>query len=125
MPRLSSLAKMPSTTLSKDDQAVGFRLDSLSHFFCPMKWIAAVLLILLLALQYRLWVGQGSLAEVSRLTHSIEQKQSSNAVLRERNNALDAEVQDLKQGVDAIEERARSELGMVKKDETFFQIVDE
>ena len=90
-----------------------------------MKWIAAILFILLLALQYRLWVGQGSLAEVSRLSTSIEQKRASNSVLRERNNALDAEVQDLKQGVDAIEERARSELGMIKKDETFFQIVDE
>ena len=90
-----------------------------------MKWIAAILLIILLALQYRLWVGQGSLAEVSRLKQSIEQKQASNAILRERNNALDAEVQDLKQGVDAIEERARSELGMIKQDETFFQIVDE
>jgi len=90
-----------------------------------MKWIAAVLLIILLALQYRLWVGQGSLAEVTRLSQSIEQAKASNAQLRERNDALDAEVQDLKQGVDAIEERARSELGMVKKNETFFQIVED
>jgi len=90
-----------------------------------MKWIAAVLFILLLALQYRLWVGQGSLAEVSRLNQAIEKQTAANAKQRERNDALDAEVQDLKKGVEAIEERARSELGMIKQDETFFQIIDE
>ncbi len=116
---------MPSTILNSECQTAGLHSGSLFYFKRPMKWIAAILLIMLLALQYRLWVGQGSLAEVSRLQHSIEQKQASNAILRERNNALDAEVQDLKQGVDAIEERARSELGMIKKDETFFQIINE
>lgn len=90
-----------------------------------MKWIAAVLFILLLALQYKLWVGQGSLAEVSRLNQAIEKQTAINAKQRERNDALDAEVQDLKKGVEAIEERARSELGMIKQDETFFQIIDE
>ncbi len=90
-----------------------------------MKWIGAILFILFLALQYKLWVGQGSLAEVSRLEQTIEKQKASNAELRERNDALDAEVQDLKKGVEAIEERARSELGMIKKDETFFQIIDE
>ena len=90
-----------------------------------MKWIAAILFILLLALQYKLWVGQGSLAEVSRLNQAIEKQAATNAKQRERNDALDAEVQDLKKGVEAIEERARSELGMIKQDETFFQIIDE
>jgi len=90
-----------------------------------MKWIAAILFILLLALQYKLWVGQGSLAEVSRLKQAIEKQTIANTKQRERNDALDAEVQDLKQGVEAIEERARSELGMIKQDETFFQIIDE
>lgn len=90
-----------------------------------MKWIAAVLFILLLALQYKLWVGQGSLAEVSRLKQAIETQTAANAKQREHNDALDAEVQDLKKGVEAIEERARSELGMIKQDETFFQIIDE
>ena len=65
------------------------------------------------------------MAEVSRLTHAIALQKQQNEVQRERNAALDAEVNDLKQGVEAIEERARSELGMVKKNETFFQIVDE
>jgi len=90
-----------------------------------MKWIAAILFILLLALQYKLWVGQGSLAEVSRLNQAIEKQAAANSKQRERNDALDAEVQDLKKGVEAIEERARSELGMIKQDETFFQIIDE
>jgi len=83
------------------------------------------LFIILLALQYKLWVGQGSLAEVSRLNQAIEKQTASNVKQRERNDALDAEVQDLKKGVEAIEERARSELGMIKQDETFFQIIDE
>lgn len=90
-----------------------------------MKWISVILSILLLILQYKLWVGQGSFAEVSRLEQAIEKQKTANARLRERSAALDAEVQDLKKGVEAIEERARSELGMIKQGETFFQIVDE
>lgn len=90
-----------------------------------MKLIIAILVIIFFALQYKLWVGQGSMAEVSRLEQAIDSQKAKNAKLRERNDALDAEVQDLKQGVEAIEERARSELGMIKKDETFYQIVDE
>jgi cell division protein FtsB len=89
-----------------------------------MKWISAILIVLLLGLQYRLWVGEGSVAEVARLHKAIDKQQAENEKIRERNAALDAEVQDLKQGVEAIEERARSELGMVKKDEVFFQIVE-
>jgi len=90
-----------------------------------MKWISAILVILLLSLQYKLWVGQGSFAEVAHLEQAIKKQKATNAELHERNAALDAEVKDLKKGVAAIEERARSELGMVKKDETFFQIIDE
>jgi len=89
-----------------------------------MKWISAILIVLLVGLQYRFWVGEGSMAEVVRLNHAIEKQKTENEKMRERNAALDAEVQDLKQGVEAIEERARSELGMVKKDEVFFQIVE-
>ena len=89
-----------------------------------MKWISAILIILLVGLQYRFWVGEGSMAEVVHLNHAIEKQKTENEKMRERNAALDAEVQDLKQGVEAIEERARSELGMVKKDEVFFQIVE-
>lgn len=89
-----------------------------------MKWISAILIILLVGLQYRLWVGEGSVAEIARLSSAIAKQKAENEKLHERNAALDAEVQDLKQGVEAIEERARSELGMVKKDEVFFQIVE-
>lgn len=90
-----------------------------------MKVAAVILAALLALLQYRLWVGEGSLAEVSHLKQAIKAQEQENKVLEERNRALDGEVSDLKQGLDAIEERARSELGMIRKDETFFQIVEE
>ena len=83
-----------------------------------------VLLIVLVLLQYRLWVGDGSLAEVWQLHRQVENQKAENARLEERNQALDAEVQDLKQGQTAIEERAREELGMIRKNETFYQIIE-
>jgi cell division protein FtsB len=90
-----------------------------------MKVLAAVLLGILLLLQYRLWVGDGSLAEVWRLRQAIQAQQEENTRLAERNHALEAEVEDLKQGLEALEERARSELGMTRQDEVFFQTVGE
>lgn len=90
-----------------------------------MKIFSALLLILLLGLQYGLWVGHGGLTEIWRLTQAVRAQQEENRTLRERNLALDAEVRDLKQGTAAIEERARSELGMIGKDETFYQLVGE
>jgi cell division protein FtsB len=90
-----------------------------------MKVLIAILGVLLLVLQFKLWFGSGSFMEVYQLHQAIDAQQQKNALLRERNAALDAEVQDLKHGVEAIDERARAELGMVNKDETFFQIVDE
>ncbi len=89
-----------------------------------MGKIIGVLVVLLLLLQYRLWVGEGSLAEVSHLKREIAAQQQELARLRQRNRALMAEVQDLKQGLTAIEERARSELGMIRKGETFYQIIE-
>ncbi len=80
--------------------------------------------MLLTLLQYRLWVGNGSMAEGHQLKEQIARMQQQNQVLRERNLSLAAEVIDLKQGKEAIEERARSELGMVGHDEVFYQIVD-
>lgn len=88
-----------------------------------MKWIIALLIGLLLLLQYRLWVGDGGIPEVLELQQEIEQLKAEKARLEERNRGLDAEVDDLKTGIEAIEERARSELGMVGKDETFYQII--
>jgi len=86
--------------------------------------IIGVLVVLLLLLQYRLWVGEGSLAEVNNLKQEIATQQQELAQLRQRNRALMAEVQDLKQGLTAVEERARSELGMIRKGETFYQIIE-
>ena len=89
-----------------------------------MKVAIAVLLVLLLLLQYKLWFGDGNLQEVWRLEEAIEKQKLENERLRERNATLAAEVKDLKQGLQAIEERARSEMGMIKKGETFYQIID-
>ncbi len=83
-----------------------------------------VLAALFLFLQFRLWVGDGSLAEVWRLNRQVEVQRAENGALKERNQTLEAEVRDLKQGQAAIEERAREDLGMIGKDETFFQIVE-
>jgi cell division protein FtsB len=88
-----------------------------------MKILAAVLLALLLVLQYRLWLGDGGMREVAVLRKAIEQQQAENDLLRERNRTLAAEVQDLKKGTTAIEERARTDLGMVGQRETFYQVV--
>jgi cell division protein FtsB len=90
-----------------------------------MKALIAILIVLLLILQYTLWFGDGNMREVWRLQAAIEQQKKENEKLRERNTALEAEVQDLKKGLAAVEERARSELGMIKKGETFYQIVED
>ena len=90
-----------------------------------MKALIAVLILLLLVLQYKLWFGDGNMREVWQLQSTIEEQKIENQKLRDRNLALEAEVKDLKQGLEAIEERARNELGMIKKDETFFQVIEE
>ena len=88
-----------------------------------MRILIVILLALLAFLQYRLWVGEGSLAEVNNLRDEIEALQQELVGLRKRNHALQAEVEDLRSGQAAIEERARSELGMIKEGETFYQVV--
>ncbi len=88
-----------------------------------MKALSFVLAALILALQYPLWLGKGSWARVRELERGLSQQQEANARLKARNDALDAEVRDLKEGYAAIEERARLELGMVKRDEVFYQVV--
>lgn len=89
-----------------------------------LKLVLAVLLLILLLLQVRLWSGAGSLADIDRLQREIEQQQAENAGLLERNEALREEVSDLKTGLDSIEERARSELGLIRRGETFVLVVD-
>ncbi len=90
-----------------------------------MRGLIVILLVLLALLQYRLWVGDGSLAEVWRLTERIRAQEEENEALGQRNRLLEAEVRDLKEGLDAIEERARHELGMVKQGEVFYLVVEE
>ena len=89
-----------------------------------MKILSFVLVGLLLALQYPLWIGKGSWMKVRDLDRSLAEQREGNARLKARNDALDAEVRDLKEGTEAIEERARLELGMVRKDEIFYQVVE-
>lgn len=88
-----------------------------------MRYLNIVLILMLVMLQYDLWVGDGSMASVWQLKHSISDQRAENGRLKSRNDSLTAEVEDLKSGLSAIEERARSELGMIKKDETFVQVV--
>lgn len=90
-----------------------------------MRALAFVLAGLLLALQYPLWLGKGSWLKVWELDRGLAQQREANAKLKARNDALDAEVRDLKQGLEAVEERARLELGMIRKDEIFYQVVAE
>lgn len=89
-----------------------------------MKAIIAVLVILLLALQYKLWVQSGGIVETWQLAQEAQKQQNVNKNLEQRNQALAAEVKDLKQGKQAIEERARNQLGMIKNDEKFYYIID-
>ena len=89
-----------------------------------MKLIVANLFVLLIWLQYKLWLGDGGIPEVLELEAEIETVQSEVNALQERNSALNAEVMDLKKGIEAIEERARSEMGMIKKDEIYYQVID-
>ena len=88
-----------------------------------MKPLSLFLATLLVALQYPLWVGKGSWLRVWELDRQLASQREGTARLRVRNESLDAEVRDLKEGSEAIEERARMELGMIRKDEIFYQVV--
>ena len=87
-------------------------------------WLLALLIALLLGLQYRLWVGDGSLAQITDLKQQIAEQQGENQRLLERNRILEAEVLELKSGMETVEERARHELGMVKEGETLYQLAE-
>jgi len=90
-----------------------------------MKLLAGVLGALILLIQYPLWLGKGGWLRVSEVDQQLSAQRAKNGQLEARNVALEAEVRDLKQGLEAIEERARYELGMIKSDEVFFQVVEE
>jgi cell division protein FtsB len=90
-----------------------------------MKTLAAILGALLILIQYPLWVGKGGWLRAWEVDRQLEAQRAKNSALEARNATLAAEVRDLKQGTEAIEERARQELGMVRNDEVFFQYVEE
>ncbi len=90
-----------------------------------MRPVTYILLALLLLLQYPLWFGKGSWLKVWDNNQQLEAQQAANELLRQRNAVVDADVRDLKAGSDALEERARSELGMIKQGEVFFQVIGE
>jgi len=89
-----------------------------------VRILAIVFALLIAALQYPMWLGKGGWLQVRELDRQIVAQRAVNAALKQRNDALDAEVRDLKTGYEAIEERARSELGMIRQDEVFFQLQD-
>ncbi len=89
-----------------------------------MKIIAFVLLTLFIWLQYKIWLQDGGIPEVVQLQEEVEEVKTQVQKLQERNLSLDAEVKDLKKGLDAIEERARSEMGMIKEGEIYYQVIE-
>ena len=88
-----------------------------------MKWLAGALLVVVLGLQYRLWLSGDGARELARLSDAVDRQKAENAELQARNQQMVAEVADLKAGMAALEERARSELGMIGRNETFYQVV--
>jgi cell division protein FtsB len=88
-----------------------------------MKWFAVALGVIVLLLQYRLWMSQDGVREIGRLESAVAAQRGDNEGLANRNAELAAEVRDLKKGVTALEERARSDLGMIASNETFYQVV--
>jgi cell division protein FtsB len=117
-------AAMPSS--GSDAKLIGLGSWSAAFFAKgpAMRWLLAVLLTLLVALQYRLWVGQGSLAELRSFKQEIALQEVEIKRLQARNQELQAEVEDLGRGLEAVEERARSELGMIKPGEIFIQVIE-
>ena len=88
-----------------------------------MKLIIVVLVLMLVGLQYRIWFGDGSLSEVVQLSQELEKQKSKLKQLENRNRILEAQVLDLQNGLDAFEEKARNDLGMIKEGETFIQLI--
>lgn len=89
-----------------------------------MRWLFAILLVLLVFLQYRLWIAEGSLAEQQRLTRQVQQFTEENRQLRERNAVLEREVLELQTGNAGVEQRAREQLNLVREGETFYQMAE-
>ncbi len=89
-----------------------------------LRWLLAILLLLLVLLQYRLWIAEGSLAEMKRLQRQVVEQTAINADLKARNEVLEREVLNLQNGNDGVEQRAREQLGLIREGEVFYQFVD-
>ena len=89
-----------------------------------LRWIALVLILILIGLQLKLWTGSGGMHEVQALRAAVTKQRADNERLMQRNQALAADVSDLKHGEQAVEARARAELGLIKPGETFYQVVE-
>ena len=89
-----------------------------------MRWLIIILFVLLAGLQWRLWIGEGSLAHRAELNRQLQQQEDDNQALRQRNQLIATDVESLKTNLDAIEEKARSDLGMIKQGETFYLVID-
>ena len=89
-----------------------------------MRWLIVILVVLLAGLQWRLWVGEGSLAHRAELNRQLQQQEADNRTLRQRNQQIATDVESLKTNLDAIEEKARADLGMIKQGETFYLVID-
>ena len=89
-----------------------------------MRWLAIIFAVLIAALQYPMWLGKGGWLQVRAYDRQLAQQREANARLKARNDALDADVRDLKTGYEAVEERARNELGMIRQDEVFYQVIE-
>lgn len=90
-----------------------------------MKWIIAILIVIILGLQYRLWFGEGSVEQIVQLQREIDKQKIENASLEERNRVLIAQIRELKEGTESIEAKARTDMGMIKEGETFYFITDD
>lgn len=89
-----------------------------------LKWLALILIALLIGLQIKLWIGDGGMRDLRAIRARVAEQKAENAKLQQRNEALHADVEDLKQGRDAVEARARSQLGLIKPGEVFYQVVN-
>jgi cell division protein FtsB len=89
-----------------------------------MRWLMIVLLLILVSLQFRLWFGEGSISQKTQLDRELSAQQVYNEELKHRNKLIAKEVESLKNNLDAIEEKAREDLGMIKDNETFYLVID-
>lgn len=122
--RLECYKKQAKGERRKIHEPFALSLSPLAFFVPSMKIFIAFIILLIIHFQYRIWIGDGSLAEIDAYQLRLDDLKKQAEEKRQRNEALYAEVLDLRKGQEAIEERARDELGMIKEDETFFHVLE-